>query len=165
MTLAPVAGLDAFILVAVFLCLVGVVGSIVPGVPGALASLAGLSLYRYTAGEPGGFVLGVLALTCLVALAADLLAGPVAAKVGGAETRTSLLAGGVGFVLLFVLGPLGVVVGIAGTVFLLEYRRHEDPERAGRAAVATTVGALGSVIVQLLATLSVLGVVGWLAFA
>jgi hypothetical protein len=37
-------------------------------------------------------------------------------------------------------------------------------ERAGRAAVATTVGALGSVLVQLLATLAVLVAVGWFVF-
>lgn len=165
MTPALVAGLDTLVLVALALCLVGVVGSVVPGVPGALASLAGLGLYRYVTGDPGTLVLAVLTLTCVVALAADLLAGPLAAKVGGAETRTSLLTGLVGFALLFVLGPLGVVVGIAGTVFALEYRRHGDPERAGRAAVATTVGALGSLAVQLLATLSVLGAVGWLALA
>jgi hypothetical protein len=160
-----VAGLDALVLAALALCLLGVVGSVVPGVPGALASLAGLGIYRYATGDPGALVLAVLGLTCLVALAADLLAGPVAAKFGGAETRTSLLAGVVGFVLLFVLGPLGVVVGIAGTVFVLEFERHGDPERAARAAVATTVGALGSVVVQLLATLVVLVAVGWLALA
>ena len=138
--------------------------SIIPGVPGALASLAGLGVYWWATGDPGPLVLAVLAATCLIALAADLLAGPLAAKVGGAETRTSLLAGVVGVALLFVLGPVGVVVGIAGTVLALEFNRHGDLERAGRAAVATTVGALGSVLVQLLATLAVLVAVGWFVF-
>jgi hypothetical protein len=164
MTFAVVAGLDTLALAAVALCVVGVIGSIVPGVPGALASLAGLGVYWWATGDPGPLVLAVLAATCLIALAADLLAGPLAAKVGGAETRTSLLAGVVGVALLFVLGPVGVVVGIAGTVLALEFNRHGDLERAGRAAVATTVGALGSVLVQLLATLAVLVAVGWFVF-
>lgn len=106
--------------------------------------------------EPGVLLFAALVLTGLVALAVDLLAGPVAALLGGASTRTSLLAGGVGFALLFVAGALGVV-GIAGTVFAVELRRHGDRDRAIRAAVATTVGAIGSIVVQFLATLAVFG--------
>jgi uncharacterized protein YqgC (DUF456 family) len=106
-----------------------------------------------------------LVLTALAALAADLLAGPVAARLGGASTRTSLLAGGVGIALLFVAGPLGVVVGIAGTVFVIELRRHGDRDRATRAAVATTVGALGSIAVQFLATLAVFVVLAAVALS
>lgn len=154
------SGVDPLIAVALALCLLGVIGSVVPGVPGALGSLGGLFIYWYATGyaAPGTLLLVVLALTGFVALAADLLAGPVAARLGGASTRTSLLAGGVGFVLLFVAGPLGVVVGIAGTVFAVELRRHGDRERATRASIATTVGALGSIVVQFLATLTVFGV-------
>lgn len=162
-----ILGVEPLVAVAVLLAAVGVVGSVVPGVPGALGSLAGLGLYWYATGyaDPGTLVLVVLFLTCLFALAADLLAGPLAARVGGAEMRTSLLAGVVGFALLFVAGPIGVVVGIAGTVFAVEYRRHGDRDRALRAAAATTVGALGSIVVQLLATLVVLGSLLLLALA
>ncbi|MFC7177737.1 DUF456 family protein [Halosegnis marinus] len=154
-----IPGIDLLVAAALLLAAVGVVGSVVPGVPGALGSLAGLGFYWYATGyaDPGTLVFAVLLLTCLVALAADVLAGPLAARLGGAEARTSVLAGVVGFALLFVAGPLGVVAGIAGTVFAVEYRRHGDPDRALRAAVATTVGALGSIVVQLLATLAVLG--------
>jgi len=152
-----VSEVDPLVAVGLGLCLLGVVGSLVPGVPGALGSLAGLFVYWSATGgtEPGVLLFAALVLTGLVALAADLLAGPVAARLGGASTRTSLLAGGVGFALLFVAGPLGVVVGIAGTVFAVELRRHGDRDRATRAAVATTVGALGSIVVQFLATLAV----------
>jgi len=158
--MTALSALDPLVAVALGLCLLGVVGSIVPGVPGALGSLAGLFVYWHATGytDPGVLVLVALVLTALTALAADLLAGPVAARLGGASTRTSLLAGGVGVVLLFVAGPLGVVVGIAGTVFAVELRRHGDSDRAARAAVATTVGALGSIAVQFLATLTVFGV-------
>lgn len=157
MTVTGLSGIEPLVAGGLGLCLLGVVGSLVPGVPGALGSLAGLFVYWHATGytEPGVLLFAVLVLTGLVALATDLLAGPVAARLGGASTRTSLLAGGVGFALLFVAGPLGVVVGIAGTVFAIELRRHGDHERAIRAAVATTVGALGSIVVQFLATLVV----------
>jgi uncharacterized protein YqgC (DUF456 family) len=162
-----VSGVEPLVAAALALCLLGVVGSVVPGVPGALGSLSGLFVYWHATGytEPGVLLLVVLVLTALAALVADLLAGPVAARLGGASTRTSLLAGGVGVVLLFVAGPLGVVVGIAGTVFAIELRRHGDRDRATRAAVATTVGALGSIAVQLLATLAVFVVLAAVALS
>jgi uncharacterized protein YqgC (DUF456 family) len=162
-----VAGVEPLVAAALALCLLGVVGSVVPGVPGALGSLAGLFVYWHATAyaEPGTLLLAALVLTALAALVADLLAGPVAARLGGASTRTSLLAGGVGVVLLFVAGPLGVVVGIAGTVFAIELRRHGDRDRATRAAVATTVGALGSIAVQLLATLAVFVVLAAVALS
>lgn len=158
--MTALAGLDPLVAIGLGVCLLGVVGSVVPGVPGAVGSLAGLFVYWHATGytEPGPVGLALLILTAFTALAADLLAGPVAARLGGASTRTGLLAGGVGFALLFVAGPLGVVVGIAGTVFAVELRRHGDHERATRAAVASTVGALGSIAVQLVATLAVFGV-------
>lgn len=153
-----ILGLDPLVAVALGLCLVGVIGSVIPGVPGALASLVGVLGYWYATGytSPSLLILAALVGTCIVALAADLLAGPVAARAGGARTSTSVLAGVVGFALLFVFGPLGVVLGIAGTVFAVEFYRHGDTDRAVQAAVATTVGALASIVVQLAATLLVL---------
>jgi hypothetical protein len=58
------------------------------------------------------------------------------------------LAGVAGIVLLFVAGPLGILVGIAGTVFLSEYLDTGDPGRSARAAAYATVGALGVNLVQ-----------------
>ena len=69
---------------------------------------------------------------------------------------TALVAGVVGFVLLFVLGPLGLFLGVAGTVFVIEYLEHEDAEESVRRALYATVGVLASSVVQVLLTLSML---------
>ena len=89
-------------------------------------------------------------------VAVDWFGGAVAARVGGASMATTALAGGVGLVLLFVAGPLGVLLGVAGTVFALEYYRNRDAPASGRTALYATVGMLGSALVQVLLTGSML---------
>ncbi|KAB1194850.1 DUF456 family protein [Haloferax sp. MBLA0076] len=150
--------MDLFFWVALALLVLGVVGSVLPLLPGAVLSVAGVLVYWWSTGftDPGLLGLFSLLFVGVVAVATDYGAGFIAARVGGASTRTSILAGVVGFILLFVLGPLGMFLGVAGTVFVIEYLEHEDAEESGRRALYTTVGVLASSVVQVLLTLSML---------
>lgn len=145
-------------LAAVGLLLAGIVGSALPGLPGPALSLVGVLGYWWATGytDPGTVALVGLVGLALVGLAADWLAAPLGARAGGASTRTTALAGLVGFALLFVLGPLGVVIGVAGTVFLLELRESGDPSASLRAAGATTIAVLGGVVAQVVVTTAML---------
>lgn len=148
------ASFDALALVAVALLVIGVVASVVPGVPGALLSLAGVLLYWWQSGyaEPGTVALAGFVLLAVLALAVDWLAGAVSARVGGASLATTALAAVAGFLLLFVVGPLGILLGVAGVVFLAEYRRHGNVERGARTAAYATVGLLASTVAQVALT-------------
>lgn len=156
---ALVLGLDALALVAVALLVLGVVGSVVPAVPGALLSLAGVLLYWWQSGyaDPGIVALAGFVLLAVLALAVDWLAGAVSARVGGASLATTALAAVAGFLLLFVVGPLGILLGVAGVVFLAEYRRHGNVERGARTAAYATVGLLASTVAQVALTGLLLG--------
>jgi uncharacterized protein YqgC (DUF456 family) len=158
LALAVVAGLDPVTLLALAACLAGVAGSVLPGLPGGPLSLSGVLVYWWHTGftEPGPIALAALVGLAVLAVVADLGAGAIAARAGGASTRTSLLAGAAGLVLLPVAGPIGILAGIAGTTFLLEYRRERDLGASARAALATTVGVLASAGVQLALTGAVL---------
>ena len=149
---------DIVVLVAIGLAVLGVVGSVVPLVPGTLTSLVGIYLYWWASGytEPGPVLLAALTILGVLALAADYFGGAVSARAGGASTVTTLLAALVGVVLFFVAGPLGIVLGVAGTVFVVEFYRHQDPERSLRAALYAAVGVLASTVVQLLVTVTML---------
>ncbi len=149
---------DFLTIVALTLLVGGVLGSVLPLLPGPLLSVTGVLTYWYSTGytRPGVLAVGGLVGIGLVAFVFDLVAEVVSAKAGGASTGTALLAGGVGIVLAFMAGPLGLLVGIAGTVFLLEYREHGDPEVGLRTAGYTTVGVLTSAAVQVLVTGTVL---------
>lgn len=144
--------------IALALLVVGVVGSVLPLVPGGLASLAGVLLYWWSTGyaDPGPVALVALVALSLFAVAVDQLGGAVAARAGGASLLTTAAAAVVGVVLFFVAGPVGILAGVAGTVFVSEYRRHRDPETSLRTAAYATVGVLASSAVQFLLTASIL---------
>lgn len=144
--------------VALALLVVGVVGSVAPLVPGALASLAGVYLYWWSTGyaDPGPVVLAALTLVGLLTLAVDWGGGAMAARAGGASALTTGVAAAVGVVLFFVTGPVGLLVGVAGTVFALEFYRNQNAQQSARAALYATVGVLASNVVQVLLTGSML---------
>jgi hypothetical protein len=145
-------------LVALALLVLGVVGSAVPTLPGAVLSVAGVLLYWWSTGftDPSLVVLAGLLAVGLFTVAVDWFGGAMAARVGGASLTTTALASVVGLVLLFVAGPVGVLVGVAGTVFALEFYRNRDVGTSGRSALYATVGILGSAVVQVLLTGSML---------
>jgi uncharacterized protein YqgC (DUF456 family) len=150
---------------AFVLLVAGVVGSVLPQVPGAVFSIAGVLAYWVGTGyaEPTTLVLVALLVVGLLTLVTDWVAGAVAAKVGGASTTTALIAGIVGFALFLITGPLGILLGVAGTVFVLELWRQEDAVAGGKAALVTTAGMLGSTVVQVVLTGSILVVVALVA--
>lgn len=148
---------SAVLVVLAFVLLVGgVVGSLVPQVPGAPISLAGVYCYWYATGDPGIVLLAVLTVVALLTWVIDFAGGAISARVGGASTKTAVLAGVAGFVLLFVTGPLGMILGVTITVFLAEFYRQRDARSGLKAAVVTTAGMLASGIAQALLTGSIL---------
>lgn len=151
-------GLSVLAVVALALAAAGVVGSVLPALPGGLLSLAGVLLYWYSTGytDPSLLVFVALVLTAGLTVAVDWLGGIAAAKVGGASTRVSLVAGLVGLVLFVVTGPLGLFLGVAGTVFIAEYLKAGDAAAGVRSAVYTTLGLLATSLVQGLLTFGVL---------
>ena len=151
-------GFDPVVALAFGLLVAGVVASLLPGVPAPLLSLAGVVLYWWSTGyaQPGTVLLVALVGVGLLALAADWLGGVVAARVGGASNTTAILAGLAGLLLFPVAGPVGIVAGSAGTVFVLEYLKGRDANASARAAGAYVLGAFASAAVQFVLTLSML---------
>lgn len=147
-----------FTLAAIALMIIGVIGSVVPMIPGALMSITGILVYWWSTGftRPSTVFLTGFILVGLIAMITDYFAGSIAAKVGGASTRTSILAGIVGFLMFFVLGPIGIIAGVAGTVLVREFLRTGDADSSAKAAFYSTVGVVGSTVVQVIITLSLL---------
>jgi uncharacterized protein YqgC (DUF456 family) len=160
MTNRMVLGIDPLVVLAVVLAILGVFGSFVPLLPGALLSLAGVYTYWFSTGytDPGTVVLAGLTALGATVLLIDWFGGALAAKAGGASTRLSLAAGVVGLGGMLVAGPVGMLVGTSLTVFLLEYRKSGDSTESLRAVTYTTLGVLATSIMQALLTLGILGV-------
>ncbi|MFC4552925.1 MULTISPECIES: DUF456 domain-containing protein [Halorussus] len=150
--------MDLLVVAAFALLVVGVIGSVVPLVPGAALSLAGVYLYWWQSGfaSPGLLALAAFTVVGLFAVVADHFGGAMAARAGGASLLTTVLASLAGIALLFVAGPVGLLVGVMGVVFAAEFYRTRDARGGARAAVFAALGVLGSAVVQLLVTLSML---------
>lgn len=146
------------LVVAIALLGGGMVGSLLPVVPSGLLSLAGVWTYALFGAEPiGPVVVAVLTVTALTAAALEHLGAPIAAKLGGSSTRVLVAATLAGLALIFVLGPLGVILGVLAVVFGAELWEGADLETAVRRSAVTAAGILASAVVQLLLTASILG--------
>ncbi len=149
---------EVITLVAIGLLVAGIVGTVVPLVPGGALSLAGLSLHWWHSGftEPGPVALAVLTGLALLTLLAEFFAGSIAARAGGASWQTVAIAAAVGIGLMLVTGPLGLLGGLFGTVFVLEWRASRDVDASLEAAWYATVGVLASTVIQVVLTTTIL---------
>jgi uncharacterized protein len=149
---------DAVSLFAIALLVAGVVGTLVPLVPGGLLSVSGLLLYWWNSGfaEPGPVSMVVLTTLGVITLLVEFFGGSIAARAGGASWTTTGAAAVVGITLMIITGPIGLLVGLFGTVFALEYARGGSLDGSTRSAFYATVGVLASTAVQVLLTLSIL---------
>ena len=139
------------------LLVAGVIGSIVPMMPGALFSLAAVVIYFFRADDPSLLFTVFGTITSAFALFVDWFAGAVAAKYGGASKKTSIAAAVAGlFGFFFMGGPLGLALAVSVTVFVREYLIHGRSGDGAKAAVYATIGVLGSAFVQAMLTGSVL---------
>ncbi|MFB6071681.1 MAG: DUF456 domain-containing protein [Halobacterium sp.] len=148
--------MDPFVAAAFAALALGVAGSVLPMLPSGLLSLAGVVTYYWQTGDPGPLVLAALVGVALVATAVDWLAGYVGARVAGVDSRTSVAAGVVGFLAMVPAGPLGLLAGVAATVFVLDVKRTGDPRVSLRRSGYATVGVLGSTAMQFVLTAAVL---------
>lgn len=143
--------------VAIAVAAGGVVGSVLPLIPGGVLSVTGVGVYWWSTGytEPSTLLVGALIGVGLLATVVDYAGGAIAARAGGASLVTTATAVFVGLVLLVVAGPIGFLIGIAATVFLIEFAQHADAEAGLRVAAYATVGVLASTVVQVILTASV----------
>ena len=149
--------METLTVLILMLLVAGVIGSIIPLMPGALLSLSAVVIYFFRADDPSILFTVFGVLTASFALIADWFAGSVAAKYGGASNKTSLMAGIAGIFGFFLLGgPLGLAVAVATVVFVREYLIHGKEEKGLKAAVYATIGVLGSAVIQTMLTASIL---------
>lgn len=143
------------------LFLLGIVGSVLPMMPGALLSVAGILIYAWQSKSPNWLFISFGLFLSISAIVFDWLSGYIGAKLGGATGKTSLAAGVAGFLgFIFLGGPLGMLLAVAGTVFVREYLINNDFEKSGKAAVYASVTVMGSTVVQ--AGLTSLVLIGFL---
>jgi uncharacterized protein YqgC (DUF456 family) len=151
-------------LVAVALImLVGVIGTVLPVIPGTALIFVGALLYALVEGfqAVGWPTLLVLGLLAVAATSADIWASSVGAKMGGASGWSvflGLIGGAVGL-LLFSLP--GAILGALLTVLLAEIVRQDDWRKALKAGSGWAIGWALSTFLQVVIGIVMVAIFVW----
>jgi len=144
---------------AVALIVIGIVGAVVPVVPGATLMFAGMVLGAWIDGfaRVPVWVVVILGVLTLLAWVVDFAAGALGAKRVGASGR-AIAGATVGTV-------AGIFTGLWGLLFMPlvgaaigEYSAQRDLRRAGEVGVATWIGLLLGTAVKIAIVFAMLGI-------
>lgn len=135
-------------IVAVILIVVGLVGIVLPALPGHILILAGLVLAAW-ADDFSRVGIGMLVLIGAIGAASygvDFAAAALGAKHMGASKR-AMVGAALGTVAGLFFGFVGVVVGPLLGAVIGELTQHRDWKRVGKAGMAAWIGfAIGTAV-------------------
>ncbi|MDP3741229.1 MAG: DUF456 domain-containing protein [bacterium] len=142
--------------IAGILVVLGVAGAILPFLPGPPLSLAGLLIYGFATGfeKMSVTVVIVFAALTLLTIILDVFAPAMGAK-GHKASHHGVVGSIIGaFAGLFLLGPLGIILGPFIGGFLGEYLKRHDPQKAWHTAVGAFVGFLWGTLARFAVSLA-----------
>jgi uncharacterized protein YqgC (DUF456 family) len=144
---------------AVALMAAGFVGTIVPGLPGALLIYGGMWLAAWIDGfsKIGWPTLALLGLLAALTLAADLVAGVLGAKRVGAS-RQALIGSVLGGIAGLAFGLLGLILGPFLGAVAGELMARRDLAGAARVGLGTWIGLLLGTLAKIALAVTMLGV-------
>jgi uncharacterized protein YqgC (DUF456 family) len=143
--------------VAVILVGVGVVGIVLPAVPGTILIFAGLLVGAWADDfmRVGPFILILIAIIGIATYGVDFIASALGAKHLGASKR-AMAGAALGSVLGFFLGLPGIIAGPFLGAIAGELTVHRDWKRVGKAGLAAWIGfVLGTAVKVALAFLMI----------
>lgn len=141
------------------LIIAGVIGTVLPALPGPPLVLLGVLLAAWIDrfAKIPGYVCAIISALALIAMAIDWIAGAMGAKRMGAS-RLALIGATLGAI-------LGVLSGFWGLLFMPligaavgEFIARQDLLRAGQVGVATWLGMLVGTVVKLAIVAMMIGI-------
>jgi uncharacterized protein YqgC (DUF456 family) len=144
-------------IVAVVMVTVGLIGVVMPALPGHMLIFAGLVVGAWAEGftRVGVWTLVILGLIALSSYTVDLIAVALGARRLGASPR-AMTGAALGTLGGLFFGLPGVIVGPFVGAVIGELTTHRDVARAGRAGIAAWIGfAVGTAVKVALAFLMV----------
>lgn len=139
------------LIVASIIFIVGLIGTVLPVLPGPGLIFGGMLLYGvmtdFAAVDAAFFVMQAAAMA--IAFLIDYVASAVGTKLFGGS-RQAAIGAVVGTILgLIFLGPLGIVIGPFAGAVAIELSRGAPPAAAVRVGVGTLIGAVGGTVLKL----------------
>jgi len=142
---------------AVLLIVAGVVGTVLPGVPGVLLVFGGMLLVAWIDGfaRIGWVTLTILAGLALLSLLADLVGGVLGAKRAGAS-RLALLGAAIGSVVGLFYGLAGILIAPFFGAAAGELMNRSRLAQAARVGVAAGIGVALTLVARVIIVLAML---------
>ena len=134
--------------IAVLLVIVGVIGVVLPALPGTVLIMAGLVLAAWADGfsRVGVWTLAVIGIIGAASYLVDLVAAAIGAKKLGASPR-AMIGAGLGTILGLFFGLPGIIVGPFIGAVIGELTVNRNLANAGRAGIAAWIGfAIGTAV-------------------
>lgn len=146
-------------LVAAVLVVGGIVGVLVPVLPGLLLTLAGIAVWAVPRNDVLGWtVLGIATAIVVVGTVAKYLLPGRKLRTSGVPGRTIALGGVLGVVGFFVIPVIGVFLGFVLGVYLAELARLGDRSRAWPSTRGALTAVGWSILIELAAGMLAAGV-------
>lgn len=143
---------------AVLLVIVGIVGTVLPVLPGALFVFAGLFVAAWADdfARVGFGGLSIVAALGLLSLLVDFLGSVLGAKRVGAS-RQALVGAALGAIVGMFFGIPGLILGPLVGAVLGEFLARGGLVRAGKVGLATSLGLLFAAIAKLVLAFAMVG--------
>ncbi len=147
--------------VAITLIIVGVAGTILPGLPGAAAVFGGMLLAAWIDGftRISAVTLVVLGVLTALAFAADIVGSLLGAKRVGAS-RLALAGAALGTLAAFPFGFFGLLVGPFAGAVIGEIISQQRLDTAARVGFGTWIGLAVGTLAKIALVFAMLGVFG-----
>jgi len=154
---------DPWLIVALVLMFIGLLGVILPLVPGIVLVYLAVLLYAVIEGfaKIGPITLAVLTVLAVVGVTADLWVSSLGAKVGGASVWALLGGLVLGLVGLIFFSLPGAILGSVLGVIMVELGRVGDWRKVLKAGGGWLIGWLLSTVVQLSIALIMIAIFLW----
>ena len=150
---------------AVLLVGVGLIGVVVPAVPGAILIFAGLLLAAWADGfvRVGVGTIVVLGILTVASYVVDVATMALGMKRLG-TTRRAMAGAALGTLAGLFFGVPGLIIGPFAGATLGELTAHHDIRRAGRAGIAAWVGFLIGTVIRVGLAFAMVGIflLAWL---
>lgn len=146
-----------WLLAAALLVLVGLVGIVVPALPGVVLIFSGLLLAAWAEGFQyiGAKTLAVLGMLTVLAWGLDLAAGAIGAR-RFCASRQAIIGAGLGALVGIFFSVPGMLLGPFVGAVAGELLARRDLEQAGRAGIGAWIGLVLGVAAKLALSISML---------
>lgn len=146
-------------IVAIAMIAVGVIGTVLPALPGVVFVFGGIVLAAWIDGftRISGWTLGLLAILAAVSFAIDFIATAVSARRVGAS-RLGIVGAAIGTVAGVFTGLVGLIFMPLAGAFVGELIARRDALRAGQVGLATWLGLLAAAVLKIALVFVMVGV-------